>query len=89
MKAIEEASKAKDGELPTRKEVASAVRSLVDYNGGYGIYNLNYKGDPAPARVFCLQGSLPGSRQLGSEHDRHNIRCGAAQIRISAEAVTF
>lgn len=55
MKAIEEASKAKGGELPTREEVASAVRSLVDYKGVTGIFNLNYKGDPTPSRYFVYK----------------------------------
>lgn len=55
MKAIEEASKAKGGELPTRNEVASAVRSLVDYKGVTGTFNLDYKGDPTPAKYFIYK----------------------------------
>jgi branched-chain amino acid transport system substrate-binding protein len=46
LKAIEEASKTKGGELPTRLEVATAIRGLVDYKGVTGIFNFNQKGDP-------------------------------------------
>ena len=55
LKAIEEASRASDGELPTRQEVASAVRNLGDYNGATGIINLNNKGDPTPAKYFVFK----------------------------------
>jgi branched-chain amino acid transport system substrate-binding protein len=55
IKAIEEATEAKGGELPTRKEVASAIRSLVDYKGITGIFNLNYKGDPVSAQYFVYK----------------------------------
>jgi branched-chain amino acid transport system substrate-binding protein len=46
MKAIEEASKAKGGDVPTRAEVANSIRALVDYQGITGTYNFNSKGDP-------------------------------------------
>ncbi|HEU0296640.1 MAG TPA: branched-chain amino acid ABC transporter substrate-binding protein [Anaerolineales bacterium] len=55
MKAIEEASKVKEGEIPTRTEVASAIRALQDYNGITGIYNFNKNGDPNPATYFVFQ----------------------------------
>lgn len=55
MKAIEEASKAKGGELPTRQEVANAIRALVSYKGITGTYNFNKKGDPALAKYFVFK----------------------------------
>ncbi len=55
IKAIEEASKAKGGELPTRKEVTQGIRSLGTYNGVTGQLNLNNKGDPNPATYFVYQ----------------------------------
>jgi branched-chain amino acid transport system substrate-binding protein len=55
MKAIEEASKAKGGEIPTRAEVAKAIRALQDYKGITGVYNFNKNGDPNPAQYFVFQ----------------------------------
>lgn len=55
LKAIEEASKAKSGEIPTRAEVANAVRALQDFQGITGMYNFDENGDPNPARYFVLQ----------------------------------
>ena len=55
MKAIEEASKVKGGELPTRKDVANAIRALQDYNGITGTYSFNYKGDPTPAKYYVFK----------------------------------
>jgi branched-chain amino acid transport system substrate-binding protein len=55
MKAIEEASRAKGGEIPTREEVARAVRALQDYKGITGVYNFNKNGDPSPAQYFVFQ----------------------------------
>jgi branched-chain amino acid transport system substrate-binding protein len=55
LKAIEEASKATGGELPTRAEVAKAIRALVDYNGITGTYNFNKKGDPTVAKYFVFK----------------------------------
>jgi branched-chain amino acid transport system substrate-binding protein len=55
LKAIEEASRANDGELPTRQEVASAIRSLGDYDGVTGRITLNNKGDPTPAKYFVFK----------------------------------
>lgn len=55
MKAIEEASKAKSGQIPTRAEVTQAVRALQDYKGITGIYNFNKNGDPNPAQYFVFQ----------------------------------
>ena len=55
MKAIEEASRAKGGELPARAEVANMIRALQDYKGITGTYNFNKKGDPDPAQYFVFQ----------------------------------
>jgi ABC-type branched-subunit amino acid transport system substrate-binding protein len=55
MKAIEVASNAKGGEIPTCAEVASAIRALQDYKGITGVYNFNKNGDPNPARYFVFQ----------------------------------
>jgi len=55
MKAIEEASKARGGEVPTRAEVAAAVRAVVDYPGISGVYSFNAKGDPTSATYQIMQ----------------------------------
>jgi branched-chain amino acid transport system substrate-binding protein len=55
MKAIEEAVKAKSGEILTRKEVANAIRNLVDYKGITSTYNFDSKGDPALAKYFIFK----------------------------------
>ncbi len=55
LKAIENASKAKNGELPTRAEVANAVRLLENYKGITGTYTLNKNGDPILARYYILK----------------------------------
>jgi branched-chain amino acid transport system substrate-binding protein len=55
MQAIEQASKAKGGEIPTRAEVASAIRALRNYTGITGVYNFNQNGDPDPATYFVFQ----------------------------------
>lgn len=55
MKAIEQASSAKEGELPTRAEVAIAIRALQDHQGITRIFNFNKYGDPNPASYFVFQ----------------------------------
>jgi branched-chain amino acid transport system substrate-binding protein len=55
LKAIEEASKSKGGEVPTRAEVAKAVRALQDYSGITGTYKFDKNGDPNPARYFVFK----------------------------------
>lgn len=55
MKAIEEASKDKGGEIPTRVEVASAIRALQAHQGIAGTYTFNKNGDLDPAQYFVLQ----------------------------------
>lgn len=55
LKAIEEASKAKGGEVPTRAEVANAIRAVQDYQGITGVYNFDVNGDPDPAQYFVFK----------------------------------
>lgn len=55
MKAVEEASIAKSGEIPTRAEVTNAIRAHQDYQGITGVYNFDVNGDPDPAQYFVFQ----------------------------------
>lgn len=55
LKAIETAAKAKNGELPTRAEVANAIRALKDYAGITGTITFNSIGDPLVAKYFVIQ----------------------------------
>ena len=73
MKAIEEASKAKGGDLPTRAEVAQAIRALKDYKGITGTYNFNKNGDLASSQILCLQGHDFRPQQLGTKYYRCDV----------------
>lgn len=55
LKAIEEAVKAKNGEMPTRAEVANAIRALKNYAGITGTITFNPIGDPVVAKYFVIQ----------------------------------
>ena len=55
LKAIEEAVKAKNGEMPTRAEVANAIRALKNYAGITGTITFNSIGDPVVAKYFVIQ----------------------------------
>jgi branched-chain amino acid transport system substrate-binding protein len=55
LKAIAAAAKAKNGELPTREEVAKAIRALKDYAGITGTITFNSIGDPIVAKYFIIQ----------------------------------
>lgn len=55
MKAIEEASKARGGGIPTRAEVATAIRALVDYPGITGTFNFTADGDPTLSKYQVIQ----------------------------------
>ena len=55
LKGIEEASKAIGGGMPTRMQVANAVRSLKDYKGITGTYTFNLQGDPAQVRYYVYK----------------------------------
>jgi branched-chain amino acid transport system substrate-binding protein len=55
LKAIEAAAKANGNKLPTREQVASAVRALKDFGGITGTINFNAKGDLTKAKYFVIQ----------------------------------
>jgi branched-chain amino acid transport system substrate-binding protein len=55
LKAIEEASGARGGTVPTRAEVARAIRALQDYRGITGTYDFDNSGDPNPAQYYVYQ----------------------------------
>jgi len=55
IKAIEVASKAKGGEIPTRAEVVNAIRALKDYKGITGAYTFNDQGDLTLAKYYVFK----------------------------------
>jgi len=55
LKAIEQASIAKNGEIPTRTEVANAIRSLTEYAGITGSYTFSKKGEPNLTKYYIYQ----------------------------------
>lgn len=55
LKAIEKAAREKGGELPTRTEVAKAIRGLSNFSGITGVLTFNGKGDPEVAKYFVIQ----------------------------------
>jgi branched-chain amino acid transport system substrate-binding protein len=59
LKAIEDAAKANGNKLPTRQQVADAVRALKDFKGITGTINFNSKGDLVEAQYFIIQVTSP------------------------------
>ena len=59
LKGIEEATKANGGKLPSRAQVATAIRALKDYQGITGTINFNSKGDLVQAKYFVIQVTSP------------------------------
>ncbi|MCI0518975.1 MAG: branched-chain amino acid ABC transporter substrate-binding protein [Chloroflexi bacterium] len=55
LKAIEDAAKAKNGELPTRADVAAAIRALKDFPGITGTFTFNEIGDLTVAKYFIMK----------------------------------
>jgi branched-chain amino acid transport system substrate-binding protein len=55
LKAIENAAKANNNQIPTRNAVALAIRALKDYPGITGPINFNSKGDLVQAKYFVIQ----------------------------------
>jgi branched-chain amino acid transport system substrate-binding protein len=55
LKAIEEAAKANGGEMPTREQVAKAIRALQNYKGITGTFTFNQNGDPTLAKYFVFK----------------------------------
>ncbi|HJR78434.1 MAG TPA: ABC transporter substrate-binding protein [Anaerolineales bacterium] len=69
IKAIENASNAKGGAVPTREDVVNAIRLLKDYEGITGTYTFNRQGDKTLMQyyVFEVTSSDP------AEWDQDNI----------------
>jgi branched-chain amino acid transport system substrate-binding protein len=65
LKAIAEASKAIGGEIPTRNQVANAIRTIKDYKGITGTYNLNNKGDLTLAEYSVYKVATADPNQWG------------------------
>lgn len=55
LRGIERAIEAKGGGLPTRNEVARAIRRLNNYEGLTGEYDFNREGDPDPVPYYVYQ----------------------------------
>ncbi len=55
LKAIENAAKANNNEVPTREAVAKAVRELKEFKGITGTFTFNAIGDPEKAQYFVIQ----------------------------------
>ncbi len=55
LKAIENVAKEKNGELPTRAEVANAIRALNAFPGITGTFTFNGVGDTTTAQYFVIQ----------------------------------
>ena len=53
--AIENAAKANSGQLPSRVDVAKAVRAMSGFKGIAGTYKFDWKGDPVTSQYFVLQ----------------------------------
>lgn len=59
LKAIENAAKANGNKVPSRQQVAEAVRALKDFAGITGTINFNPKGDMLQAQYFIIQVTSP------------------------------
>ncbi len=55
LKAIENAAKANNNEIPSREAVAKAVRALKEFKGITGTFTFNSIGDPEKAQYFVIQ----------------------------------
>jgi len=55
LKAIENATRARGGTLPSRGEVARAIRALKDYQGVTGTHNFNSRGEATPIQYYVYQ----------------------------------
>jgi len=55
LKAIEDAAKANNNEVPSREAVAKAIRALKDFQGITGKFTFNAIGDPEKALYFVIQ----------------------------------
>jgi branched-chain amino acid transport system substrate-binding protein len=59
LKAIENAAKEANNDVPTREAVAKAVRALKDFQGITGTFTFNEIGDPEKALYFVIQVKSP------------------------------
>jgi branched-chain amino acid transport system substrate-binding protein len=59
LKAIENAVKEANNDVPTREAVAKAVRALKDFQGITGTFTFNEIGDPEKALYFVIQVKSP------------------------------
>jgi branched-chain amino acid transport system substrate-binding protein len=59
LKAIENAAKANNNQVPSREAVAKAVRDLKEFKGLTGTFTFNKIGDPEKALYFVLQVKSP------------------------------
>ena len=55
LQAVETAAKAAGNKMPTRADVANAVRAVKDFPGITGTINFNSKGDLTTAKYFVIQ----------------------------------
>ena len=55
LKAVEDASKAIHGDVPSRAQVANAIRALQDYQGLTGTYTFNRQGDPTLVEYYVYK----------------------------------
>jgi branched-chain amino acid transport system substrate-binding protein len=55
LKGLEDAIKANDNKLPTRKQVAEAVRAIKDYQGALTKVSFDEKGDNEFGKVFIYE----------------------------------
>ncbi len=55
LKAIENAAKANGNKMPTRQQVAQAIRELKDFPGITGTYTFNNIGDITSAKYFVIK----------------------------------
>jgi branched-chain amino acid transport system substrate-binding protein len=55
LKAIENAAKKNNNQLPTRQAVSQEIRTLKDFAGITGTINFNSKGDLVEAKYFVIQ----------------------------------
>lgn len=63
LKAIENAAKAQGKAVPSRAEVAKAIRALKDFPGITGTFTFNAIGDPIVAQYFVLKVHSPDPAQ--------------------------
>ncbi len=64
--ALENAINSKNGEMPTREEVAKAVRALNAFPGITGTYTFNGVGDPTSSQYFVIQVMSPDPAEWGN-----------------------